>query len=925
MRELDAAEQACTRARDARAHRADAFDAASEAARRAGEQLREAAAALSSDWRRYGSELRVLRLPAFDELIAALEGWLETLDGPNPTRATLDNAWQSHEQHAAARESELRAQRGQLTAERTELAAERQRLQSGQDRPPPVPHTRDAGIRTGRDGAALWQVVDFASHVPDSERAGLEASLEASGLLDAWVSPEGALFDSRSHDVVLISRPHARSSSAPPPANGASLADRLVPTIPATGAAASLQHAVVQSILESIACGDTDSESAEAWVSPSGEFRVAGLRGAWAKPKAEYIGHAAREAARQARLAEIEGLVARLDADLATCEEALEEVASNRQVARAEYDAAPSSDALLDASAEQRAAERQRREAQERLGEADAKLSQAENAREQARGDLVSDARDLQLPSTATEVEELEQTLTAYRVSAAELADAIQGHHGALVEFAEASEREGAARLALEASLADQREKSLQQRAASEKVETLQSSVGKQVDELLQQIELADSARRNHDRALKDARALLMVMSGRRSAAEQKSTDSSEKLEERTQQRKHAIEHLQAFATETGFLAMALPEVELPDASTPWGVEAALTMARRAEQALVDVEAGDPQWDRIQRDIGIDLTALQSAMSAQGHSAPVEPSEHGLIVRIVYQQRSERPDTLERQLESQLQEQRLVLSAHERSVLENHLEKEIAANLQRMMSETEERVRAINVELEKRPTSTGVCYRLDWQVLPEDSEGAVAGLAEARKRLLRKSPDAWSADERRQVGEFLQARINSERERENQGTLSDSLARALDYRRWHRFAIERRQDGQWRPLSGPASSGERALGLTVPLFAAASSHYESADHHAPRLVLLDEAFAGIDDEARASCMGLIHKFDLDFVMTSEREWGCYPQLPGVNICQLVRREGMDTVFVSRWAWDGQTRRQQPDAARRFPVAELAGS
>jgi len=289
-----------------------------------------------------------------------------------------------------------------------------------------------------------------------------------------------------------------------------------------------------------------------------------------------------------------------------------------------------------------------------------------------------------------------------------------------------------------------------------------------------------------------------------------------------------------------------------------------------------------------------------------------------LVVRIVYRHRPERPDVLEQILNADMAQRRLTLSAQERQVLEGHLEKEIAANLQRMMVETEERVRSINVELAQRPTSTGVCYRLDWQPLPEEADGGVTGLLEARKRLLRTNPDAWSPQDRRQVGEFLQARIRAERSRDDQATLFESLARALDYRRWHRFRVQRLQDRQWRPLSGPASSGERALGLTVPLFAAAASHYGSAYAHAPRLVLLDEAFAGIDDEARASCMALIREFDLDFVMTSEREWGCYPQLPGLAICQLSRREGMDAVLVTRWSWDGRERRSQEDPARRFP-------
>jgi hypothetical protein len=310
---------------------------------------------------------------------------------------------------------------------------------------------------------------------------------------------------------------------------------------------------------------------------------------------------------------------------------------------------------------------------------------------------------------------------------------------------------------------------------------------------------------------------------------------------------------------------------------------------------------------------------LQSAMSARGHSATAEPTDHGLIVRIVHQQRPVRPDVLERQLDAELGERKLLLSARERDVLEQHLEKEIAANLQRMIKDTDERVAAMNRELARRPTSTGVRYRLVWQPLPEDAEGGVPGLGEARKRLLRTSADAWSPDDRRQVGEFLQRRIGAQTSEDSHATMYESLARALDYRRWHQFRVQRYQDGQWRPLTGPASSGERALGLTVPLFAACSAHYESASPHAPRLVLLDEAFAGIDDEARASCMALIREFDLDFVMTSEREWGCYPDLPGLSICQLVRREGVDAVFVSRWTWDGHARRASDEPIRRFPA------
>jgi hypothetical protein len=347
-------------------------------------------------------------------------------------------------------------------------------------------------------------------------------------------------------------------------------------------------------------------------------------------------------------------------------------------------------------------------------------------------------------------------------------------------------------------------------------------------------------------------------------------------------------------------------------------VDPALQAARRVEQTLTEVPAEDEHWARVQSRISRDYRDLGEALSAQGHRAEAEMGEFGLVVAIVHQGRAERPDRLERHLGGEIDARRQVLTAREREVLENHLEAEVGATVQRLMADAERHVHAVNTELARRPTRTGVRFRLVWEALPEGESGAPVGLAAARERLLRRAADAWSAEDRRLVGELLRERIASEGARDDGGGMREQLERALDYRGWHRFRVERFQDGAWRRLSGPASSGERALGLTVPRFAAASSHYASAGNpHAPRLVLLDEAFAGIDDEARAQCMALIREFDLDFVMTSEREWGCYAELPGVAICHLVRHEGLDAVYVSRWTWDGRARERDVEPARPF--------
>ena len=209
--------------------------------------------------------------------------------------------------------------------------------------------------------------------------------------------------------------------------------------------------------------------------------------------------------------------------------------------------------------------------------------------------------------------------------------------------------------------------------------------------------------------------------------------------------------------------------------------------------------------------------------------------------------------------------------------------------------------------------------RLRWTANPDGPDG----LADARARLLRQSADAWSETDRAAVGGFLQNQIKAVRSQDATGTWLEHLTRALDYRGWHRFAVDRRQGGGWCSASGPSSGGERVLAASVPLFAAASSYYSSAGNpHAPRLVLLDEAFAGVDDRARAKCLGLLAAFDLDVVMTSEREWGCYAEVPGLAIAQLSRVDGVAAVLVSRWEWDG-AERMRVESAPESPLISAA--
>ena len=874
-----------------------------------------------SVWQNHFDGLRQLHVEAASPVLEALAAWVVNLDGDNPARNALQLAQQATSERLARRQAALLADRSMLEEEQTTLHAERARLEQGVDATPPAPLYRSPDARRDRPGAPLWQLVEFRESVDNGQRAGLEAALQAAGLLDAWITPDGAV-----HTIDENGEPLHDSHWLERPRLSPSLSEWLMPSEPAGQSMAAVPAATLQRLLEGVACGSADDGVAEAWVSVDGRFRLGALGGSWSKPAADYIGFAARAAARARRLEEIALRLNSLAKELIGLKLQFDQYARDQHQAAAEWQTAPNDDALRAAHVEAAFRAHEFQTARTRLAQADQQLLASSEQLQAARLALANDAADLHLPDTHPALQKIAQALQQFSESLHALFQGVRELRDSCIELARQQLRGREARADAEQSAQTWAERCALAEEARIRLETLRESVGAQVEELQQRLTDARSRVKHGYETVKGCGNALRLAGEERARVEQKTEDAETTLKERTASRQSSVSHLQGFAA-TGLLSAAMPEADIPDLRTPWTIEPALTLARRAEQMLVDVKDDDEAWSRVQSQISQDYSELGRALAALSHQAQAETNDYGLVVTIVYQNRPERPDQLRAKLAGEIAQRRELLTAGERKVLENHLQAEIAAAVQKLLQDAERQVNAINAELEKRPTSTGVRFRLQWQPLPEGVEGAPIGLEAARKRLLNTSTDLWSAEDRRVVGEMLHQRIGIERSRSDPaggGSLLDQLARALDYRRWHRFRVQRWQDGQWRPLSGPASSGERALGLTVPLFAAVSSYYSQSGYaHAPRLVLLDEAFAGIDDAARAHCMGLIHEFDLDFVITSEREWACYAELPGVAICQLQRREGVDAVHVSRWTWDGRARRLENDPDRRFqPLEEL---
>ena len=314
--------------------------------------------------------------------------------------------------------------RDEAIARRDVLVSERDDLETSGPVAPPVPRFRTAA-RNSAAGAPLWRLVDFRPGLSDDERAGLEAALEASGLLDAWVSPSGGL-QVEGHDVVV---------SPSTPVDGATLADALTVDPAEAGPVAD----VVGPILSSIALGP--DLAGPSWVSLDGRWRLGVAHGSWSKPDAQFVGATARERNRQARLAALAEQIVdaeRVAADLVAQIAAVDE---REAAARRDAEAVPADDAV-------RAGRRAVDHARSVLAERERAAAEARAERDAAQARVEDRARDLTLAADQSSLPTTRAALAAVRTL---LVDTLR----ALEAFVRADRESAAAAL----RAADQRER----------------------------------------------------------------------------------------------------------------------------------------------------------------------------------------------------------------------------------------------------------------------------------------------------------------------------------------------------------------------------------------------------------------------------------------------------------------------------------
>ena len=261
-------------------------------------------------------------------------------------------------------------------------------------------------------------------------------------------------------------------------------------------------------------------------------------------------------------------------------------------------------------------------------------------------------------------------------------------------------------------------------------------------------------------------------------------------------------------------------------------------------------------------------------------------------------------------LAAEIAERDRTLTAEQRRVFGEALLEEIAAHLRARIHEVRTRVDEMNGVLRHSGTAAGKIVQLAWRPRGETEAASVIPL-------IGKPASGLGDTERDALVGFFRSRIELAQSAEidagdGEATVQ-TLRDAFDYRQWFTFelweGIGRERHALTAARHAVGSGGEQAVLIHLPLFAAAAALYDGA-RSAPRLVMLDEALSGIDDDTRERVMGALVDLDLDFVMTSHELWGTYHTVPSLAIYQLYREQGLFGVHCERFVWDGSLLREE---------------
>ncbi|OXM65388.1 TIGR02680 family protein [Amycolatopsis vastitatis] len=878
-RAVDRRTQAETDLETARSRLAEAQDLLTAAVA----ERETALTALGDELLAWVADCRELTFPDPESLLAQLESEPAVL-------ATVDAITTPILEDITRQETTAGSALAAARRERADLLVVLDRLRTEQDLPPAAPPTRTAD-RTAMTGAPLWRLIDFAVGTPARTATAVEAALEGSGLLDAWVGPRGEV---DGHDVFA-------DSDALLPVAGRSLDEVLV-----AERHSGVEPGTVERLLKSIAFGEELPEGTPAAIGADGSWRLGSLSGSWEKEQASYVGTLARQRARQRRIDELTASVAEYDGLVTSLGEELTALRTRREVIAHERAARPRHDAVAAATETVLRLESARAAAEQFVRDRVAEVTRRDREVARALHELTGIAAEHSVPTDRTALGNLATAIASYRGQA----DGWLEAHARLVGFRQvaASTAEQARR---SAEIASERGEDAARAAGEHErwaatLEAVDSTFGVDYREVLGEIETLRTKLRELDaaqRAITLSIRDLATQLGEFRVRHETDAEAHTLAAARRDAAAHRFRRLATgvFTADSGINDRAAFDATLASSD---GVRAALEAARLVAAAWPAVPHSPANIGDALHRLSESVHSCRETLKSRADLDLETDDDVQVFTAVVDGIRVGAAELLNI-LRTEAEQSRHEITERERQLFDQTLTGDTRRHLAARIRQANELVDGMNARLERVRTASKVAVRLVWQVAPDLPTGT-----KAARDLLLKDPAGLNDSERESLHRFFRDRIEQAKADDTATSWEQQLAQVFDYTAWHQFVVKvDRANGEgWklltRKLHGALSGGEKAIALHLPLFAAVAAHYQAAPE-APRVILLDEVFVGVDTTNRGQVFALLSALDLDLMLTSDHEWCVYSELSGIGIHQLITgSDGDDAVTTARFTWDG---------------------
>ena len=896
-------------------HADSALEFAAAAARSAADRLTERTRALALEQREWGERVRLwasqihphmraagVDAHAVDALVSAAED-TAAVAGHEDLRIELLLAAGAH---VANRLNAVATLKHRLTAERA-AAAQAQAVADelaarAEPDPPRFAWQADADH-------CLADLIDFAPHLDDARRAGIEAALEASGLLAArLVDSTGA--ELASGELVAIA---AGSVLSP-------LSELLAVTVP-DRLIGVVDTGLVGKLLDSISYDTSSGATTAAGI--DGTFRVGALEGRHLKERAEFIGVTARrDALERDRSAAAEALeqaravVARSETELAALHDSLTE-AHRFQAELPGTGTIVAATAALDvASATAEEAEIARQLATEQAKGAERAAGAASDELRRRAVTLGLPADHEGLASVWTELGELETTLERCRSQSGTTWRSAEGWSAAVARWRSATDehRNEQAELARIENEHDLRH---------ERLVTIERSIGEEYQKVV--------AARDRCRAELEAveTRLPAVRSDRDGAVERRAQSKADVglAAERRAQAEQACEEMRlslaAVVATPGLLeAVAGPGnagAAEPIVSAHPGATGLSELLAGIKRLMPSGPADGSGADAGPADINSVHQSLRQRRDALGAGWDAEARQTApslpLVIEVIGPTGRAPLAEAARAVSEQHSQLAGLLDRKQADALRELLQGLIATEIAEKVHGARELVEMMNERLTSVATAHDVGVRLRWRLSPE-LDAPTARLVE----LLATRPDLRLEEDDHELRALLSERLSEARSLEPDVPYRQLIASTLDYKQWHEMAVMVQRGGSSETRLSrrtPLSEGEKKIVTYLSLFAAVAASHDAlaAQRGSPeqdrpgiaRFVLLDDAFAKVSEDNHAALFGLLVDLDLDLIATSERLWGTHASVPQLAITEVIRDADLKTILLEHYRWDGTTR------------------